>query len=563
MQDENLEYQVYEMNGDLGGKWLVNRYPGCQCDTPAHIYNYSFCPNPCWPSYYATAPSIHHYLKDTAAKYDCEKYFKYRHKVTSAMWNEEAGQWHIKVLDMTKGIELEDWCNVLVNATGFLQNPKWPKIDGMDRFQGQLVHSALWDESIDVTDKKVAIIGIVAESITLFARSPTWITAPPSQPSPSCNQLVDESNSYLASTQLTFKTNPGSLLAHRRGLTDERNATFKASGGGRSPRAETQEACRKSMEDRLQVGTSEKGRKIAERLIPKFSVGCRRVTPSKDFLETLLNDSVNCVFVGRKPNSSETGHGTSIEAFTERGIMLSHMAREEQKEEREFDVVICATGYEAAYIPSFDLVGRKGASLAERWGCGHGDGGSDPECYLGTTVSRFPNYFMFLGPNSPVANGGLVQAIQAQGMYIYKCLRKLQTQGIRSMEIRQDVMDEYNEHTQAYLRGSMWTEGCRSWYKRAGNGENDGGGKVIGIYPGSAFHFVEMMRYPRWEDYKFDYTGGRLVQAKNGVPNRPNRFLFMGNGFTRREARGRSIGDTCVSSFGEYWDLMELPQIYD
>ncbi|KAK4171059.1 putative Sterigmatocystin biosynthesis monooxygenase [Triangularia setosa] len=582
MQEENLEYQVYEMNGDLGGKWLVNRYPGCQCDTPAHIYSYSFCPNPHWSSYYATAPSIHHYLKATAAKYDCERYVKYKHKVTSAVWNEESGQWYLKILDMAKGIVFGDRCNVLVNATGFLQpyvdcssygTPKWPNINGMNRFKGQLVHSALWDESVQVADKNVAMIGIgssgvqilpevakEAKTITLFARSPTWITSPPSRPSPSSNQIVDEDNNYPASAQLSFETNPDSLLAHRRDLANERNGTFKASGGGRSPRSEAQEACRKSMERRLQIETSEKGRRIAQRLIPNFSVGCRRVTPSKDFLEALLDDKVDCVFMDPPLNQAEAGLGTSIKTFTELGIMLERPEDKGGKEELHFDVVICATGYEASYIPSFNLVGRDGVTLSEKWSGGHKGGGSDPESYLGTTVSGFPNYFSFLGPNSPVANGGLVQAIQAQGMYIHKCVRKLQTQGIKSMEVKWDVMDEYNEHTQAYLRGSMWTEECRSWYKREGNGEE---GKVIGIYPGSAFHFVEMMRHPRWEDYKFDYSSSDVGGGQNRRLSRLNRFTFMGNGFTRREDRGESIGDTCVTSFDEYWGLMELPWIYE
>ncbi|KAK0659142.1 putative Sterigmatocystin biosynthesis monooxygenase [Cercophora samala] len=573
MQGENLDYQVYEMNGDLGGKWLVNRYPGCQCDTPAHIYNYSFCPNPHWPSYYATASSIHHYLKDTAVKYDCERYFKYGHKVTSAVWDQEAGEWCLTVFDMSKGIEFEDRCNALVNATGFLQAPKWPNIEGMDLFKGQLVHSALWDDSVDIADKNVAIIGIgssgvqilpevakEAKSVTLFARSSTWIACPPSKPPASPTQSVDVNTNHSSSAQLTSNSNPESLLAHRRTLANERNATFKASGGGRFPQSQAQEACRKSMESRLQVETSEKGRDIAKWLIPNFSVGCRRLTPSKDFLETLLDDKVECVFVDPQSANAAGKPGTSIKTFTEQGIMLSHPTSEQDEAERHFDVVVCATGYEASYIPSFELVGRDGVRLAGRWSSRDGDGGGDPECYLGTTVYGFPNYFMFLGPNSPVANGGLVQAIQAQGMYIYKCVRKLQTQGIRTMEVQKAAMDEYNEHAQAYLRGSMWTEGCRSWYKRVGKGGEE---KVIGIYPGSAFHFVEMLRHPRWEDYEFVYRTVSEAGGRDGSSIRQNRFEFMGNGFTRREDMGKSIGDTCVETFEQYWDLMELPDIHN
>jgi hypothetical protein len=271
------------------------------------------------------------------------------------------------------------------------------------------------------------------------------------------------------------------------------------------------------------LGPSEKGKKIAEWLLPDFPVGCRRLTPGPGFLEALGQDNVECVWDG-------------IASISETGILTS------DGRHLDIDAIICATGFDCSYQPRFQLIGRNDVSLAQRWQDG------DPECYFGTMVSGFPNYFMFIGPNSPISNGGLVQGIQAQAIYIYKCIDKMQTQTIRSMDVSREAMDDYNEHSQAYLRTSVWAEACSSWYKR---GTKDG--RVVAIYAGSAFHFVAMMRHPRWEDYVFDYVDGKAS----------NRFAFLGNGFTKREARDMTIGDTQTLDFEDFWKLMELPPIYD
>lgn len=157
----------------------------------------------------------------------------------------------------------------------------------------------------------------------------------------------------------------------------------------------------------------------------------------------------------------------------------------------------------------------------------------------------------FIGPNSPVSNGSLVQAIQMTGVYIYNCITKLQTQGIKSMTVSHEAVRDFNEHSQAWLQDTVWAAPCRSWYKR---GTADG--RIVGVYSGSCFHFAEALRDPRWEDYNFDYT----------TPSSPrgniNRFAYLGNGLTVREARGGGIGGTQTQNFDSYWNLMVLPEIH-
>lgn len=392
-----------------------------------------------------------------------------------------------------------------------------------------------------------------AKHVTLFSRSPTWI-APVT--TPTCSALadgspfVDSELNYTATTQARFLTDPQLLQRYRASLADGRVDAFKALGGGRQPNATLNGQFAEGMKSRL--GQSQKAQDIARNIVPVYPVGCRRITPGSGFLEALMQDNVEAVW-------------GKISHVTETGIYSLQDNRH-----RAYDAIICATGYDYTQTPSFALRGRNGEDLAHRWTRG------PPEAYFGTTVSGFPNYFTFVGPNSPVTNGGLVQAIQAQGMYIYKCIAKIQAQGIASLDVKRDAMDDYNVHAQAYLGTSIWTGPCSSWYKQGTKT-----GRVVAIYPGSAYHFAAAMRQPRWEDYEFDYavalgdyeehssSGGDGDGGKDKndevrpAPRPKNRFAYLGNGFTKCEASNRSVGRTQTLSFDEFWNLMELPAIYD
>jgi hypothetical protein len=133
-------------------------------------------------------------------------------------------------------------------------------------------------------------------------------------------------------------------------------------------------------------------------------------------------------------------------------------------------------------------------------------------------------------------------------MYIYQWLNKLQTEGYQSFQVQNEVTEEYNEHIQEYLERTVWTRGCRSWYKR---GTIDG--PVIAIYGGTSFHFMEAIKRPRWEDFNLQ----RMQEA------RTNRFAWLGNGFTLRETKKESVGATQTLDFEEYFNLFNLPEIHD
>ena len=166
----NCDFAIYEKNGDLGGTWLENRYPGCACDVPAHAYTYTFEPNPDYSRYYVGSLEIHGYLKAVTKKHNLEKYIHHYHKLTSAIWNDEEGLWDLELevsLPDSQPSLFKRQCNVLLNAGGLLNNWKWPSIPGLNSYKGHLCHSAQWNSNFEWKDKIVAVIGSGSSAIQI------------------------------------------------------------------------------------------------------------------------------------------------------------------------------------------------------------------------------------------------------------------------------------------------------------------------------------------------------------------------------------------------------------
>lgn len=363
-------------------------------------------------------------------------------------------------------------------------NWKWPNINGIHSFEGTLIHSARWNEDYDFTGKKVAVIGIGSSgiqivpqlakqvgSMDLFVRSKTWIS-----PAPGINEPTDQDPDMDPDYNFTEETlelfkDPVVLRSYRAAIMDRRIDNFKRAMADSEMQQKAQALFRHSMTERL--GNSAKGLKAQQMLLPDFPVGCRRQTPGPGFLEALIKDNVDLRW-------------DDVESITEKGI------RTRSGEVKEYDAIVCATGFDTTFKPSFPVVGRNGVDLAQKWQADR------PKAYFGVAVPDMPNYFCFVVPNSPISNGSLVLGIQATAIYIYKWLEKLQCESISSFEVQHDVNEEYNQHIQKYLERTVWTRGCRSWYKR---GTIDG--PVTAIYGGTTFHFLEALKNPRWEDFTF------------------------------------------------------------
>ena len=166
-KDGLADVTVLEKADDIGGVWRENTYPGAACDVPSNLYSYSFATKTDWGRRYAEQPDILGYIQDTADLFGLRKWCAPGWK-SSAEYDDHTATWQVAT---SSGEVLE--ANVLVPATGQLSRPAFPKIPGLDTFAGPLSHSAEWRHDVDLTGKRIAVLGTGASAIQLcpvFAR---------------------------------------------------------------------------------------------------------------------------------------------------------------------------------------------------------------------------------------------------------------------------------------------------------------------------------------------------------------------------------------------------------
>jgi cation diffusion facilitator CzcD-associated flavoprotein CzcO len=367
---DNYELQIYDKNSDVGGTWLENVYPGCTCDIPSHSYQFPWAKNPNWSAYYSSSKEIWQYFKDISIEYGLDKYIKLRTTVKEAIWNEEKGQYQVKLVD-ADGKDFEDWCDVLLNGTGVLNSWKWPSIPGIDVFKGKLMHSAAWDTSYDLTDKTVAVIGGGSSAVQIipaiqpkvkqliaYLRSPVWVTTGFGAKHAGPGGTNFE---YSQEQIQKWKANPEEYEKYSREVEGELNKRFTLMHTNGKDQAASRKLIADLMSERLNNKALEK------HLVPNFALGCRRMTPGSRYLESLSDPNVKTVHTG-------------VTKLTENSVI------DENGGEHQVDVVICATGFETSFKPHFQLTGRNGAVIQDQFG-------DFPQAYLSVTVPNFPNFF--------------------------------------------------------------------------------------------------------------------------------------------------------------------------
>ncbi|KAJ5983102.1 hypothetical protein N7481_005201 [Penicillium waksmanii] len=493
---EFVDHTIYEARSDVGGTWLINNYPGVQCDVPSHIYAFPFDPNPNWSRFYSSGAEIEEYIKSTVEKWNLDRDIQLNTKVTSATWDEDTGRWNLTVEH--NGEQREDYCDVLISAQGVLVHHSWPDIPGLHDFKGHITHSAHWDHNYDYSHKRIAVIGNGSSGIQItpqmaklpgtevvnFMRSPAWVyyRVPPSK---HLGRDVEDANPAYSEEEISKFNDPESHKQYRKAIISRTNKAFRLFIKG-----ENNEAA-------VKFGTQQMAEKLnhdpvlCEKLIPKWEVGCRRVTPGPGYLEAFA-----------KPNCNLSN--STITKITENAV---HTA---DGKIFECDVVICATGFDVSHRPHYPIVGQNGSNLADKWA-------DEPESYLSVATSDFPNYFIMMGPNCLGGHGSLVESLNWTGDYFVKWIKKIATEDIKYVVPKKSVEDAFGKYGDEIHKTLVWTGGCKSWYKR-----NRVDGRVTALFGGSAILFNQMISDIRPEDFNIEY-------------NSINPFRFMGNGFTEYE----------------------------
>ncbi|KAH0841637.1 putative sterigmatocystin biosynthesis monooxygenase stcW [Fonsecaea pedrosoi] len=499
---ENVEHVIYEKNGDI---------------VPSHSYVYNFALNPYWSELYSSSDSIWKYLDRVCRVWDLRKYMQFNSRVIEATWNEDLGKWMLKV-EQTYSDEstsvLEDECDVLIQATGMLNNPKLPQIQGLGSFKGRVVHTAQWPDDFTAaewTGKKIVIVGAGSSSIQatpgmqpyakelhVFIRSKSWLASV--QPNyglkPVCEARISLAQPQQRDTDIrvqgsqeeqeSFARDHAKLVSQARvyeaGANRVWKALFKDSPEQEALRSRFQQIMRDELEDETLV----KG------LVPDFAVGCRRTSPGRAFMQAL-----------KKPNVFP--HFTALAKVRETSVIGA-----DGSEIADVDAIVLATGFDTTYLPRFNVVGMNGVSLRAKFT-------PNPDSYLGIGVPDFPNFILTFGPTFPVLTGSVTASISAVADYAIQMIKKIQAEDLLSVCPRQDVTDQFNEHCQTMLHGTVWEDHCNSWYKRPSDG------RITAVWPGSALHFQEVVRHPRWEDFH--------IKSRNKL----NMWAFLGRGFTRTE----------------------------
>lgn len=384
------------------------------------------------------------------------------------------------------------------------------------------MHSADWDHSFDYSHKRIAVIGngssgiqILPEmaklngaEVTSFQRGPTWVVSR-HQPAKLMGRVsvealfwgVDNADeSALCSLQDDPNPNPeyteedkqklrdpGELRKYRKTVQSGINKNFKLFVKGSQYNAEMTEFAKKQMSTALNNDPE-----LCKKLIPKYELGCRRVTPGNGYLEAFTRKNVHLT-------------NSPIDRVSSDGIHTADGTF------HRFDVIVCATGFDISQIPTFPLVGRDDVSLAEKWK-------DEPESYLSLACPTMPNLFFFTGPNATVGHGSLIFSLDWSAEWMVRWIRKMAHEDIASIAPKQDVVDEFVRYGDQIHKTLTWTGGCRSWYKA-----NRINGRVTATFAGSAILYEKLVNGPlRGEDFDIRYRNA-------------NRWRFLGNGFTEYE----------------------------
>jgi cation diffusion facilitator CzcD-associated flavoprotein CzcO len=465
LQKAGIDFLVLEKGDEFGGTWRDNVYPGAACDVPSHMYCFSFEPYR-WSRTYAKQPEILDYQKHVAKKYNLYRDTRFNSAIQSAEFNDEQSYWTVTT---TAGVVYRS--RAFVSARGALHMPTYPNLKGLHDFKGINIHSAEWDHSIDLTGKRVALVGTgasaiqlvpeiakIAGQLTVFQRTPAWVLPKLDFP-------------YKEATINKFAQKPLSRWLYRKQIywTLESSAT----GFVLDPRI--MKIPQMLAYKHLRVVKSKKTR---DSLTPNYTMGCKRILMSNNYLQSFNQTNVRLV--------------GAVDSITENSVISGGISH-------EVDVIVFCTGFDVTEKGAqFDIKGKGGLELNKHWENGM-------QAYLGITTHNFPNAYFMAGPNTGLGHNSIIIMIEAQARYVGQALKYMKNQECESLEVKQEDENQFNDKLQAQMSKSVWTSGCASWYL-------DASGKNTTVWPSFTFNYVLQTRTFNPEMY--DVKGG-VPESKN------------------------------------------------
>ncbi|MCA9503557.1 MAG: NAD(P)/FAD-dependent oxidoreductase [Spirochaetaceae bacterium] len=456
MQAGLTNFVILEKSDRIGGTWNHNRYPGCACDIPSHLYSFSFEIKRDWSRPYAPQPEILDYLDGVAEKYGVLPFCRFGDGVRRAVWDEASARWTLE-LESGRSVEAE----IVVSAIGMFNDLVFPAIPGLDEFAGTCIHTARWSWEHSLAGERVAVIGSAASAVQLvpevakeaarvhlFQRSANWV-------------LPKEDDPYTEAQLEHFRNDPDAARAVRQEIFDGIEA-----GKAFVDRSIGEELEAAALGNMAVVEDPE----VRAKLVPTHKWGCKRPLFSNDYYPAFNRPNLELV---TEP----------IERITRDAVVTA------DGRARTVDTLVLATGFEATrYLSAIDVVGRGGVSIHEAWKDG-------AQAHFGVTTAGFPNLFMLYGPNTN--QGSLITMIEWEADHALRLIRHLVDEDLAWVDTRPEPMALFNERLQKEIATiEPWQDGCSNYYRSPS-------GRVVTQWPHSMGAFRDALAAIPLEDYEF------------------------------------------------------------
>lgn len=424
------DYLIVEAADGPGGTWYWNTYPGIAVDIPSFSYQFSFEQSPDWSRVYAPGGELRGYAEHCVDKYGLRPRIRFGTTVAAATFDDEYNLWRV---DLGSGEQVT--ARFLINASGVMTTPKTPDIEGLASFAGPAMHTARWDHGVDLTGKRVAVIGtgasavqVIAEiapivkQLKVFQRTPIW-----------CFPKLDAPISRAARIAMRV---PGGRTVQRLLSQAFVEFTFPLAAN-----YFTLNPFARNMDEagRAYLRSQVHDPALRDRLTPRYAVGCKRPGFHNTYLSTFNRDNVELI---TEP----------IARITESRVLTTDGAS------HDIDVLVLATGFvmidpDAA---TYAITGPDGRSLAQFWD------ENRMQAYEGVSVPGFPNMFTVFGPYGYVGSSYFA-LIEAQTRHIVRCLTQARRTGARRVEVSAQANDRYfTEMMRKRHRQIFWQPTCKN-----------------------------------------------------------------------------------------------------
>ncbi|MFM8856094.1 MAG: FAD-dependent oxidoreductase [Actinomycetota bacterium] len=481
LEQAGVSFEIIEKNADVGGTWLENTYPGCRVDSSNHVYSYSFAQRHDWPYHFSTQDVLLDYFRSCTDRFGLRGRMSFHTEVEQLTWQSDTSRWAVSLHDTASGARRTVHADAVISAVGQLNRPKIPDIPGMSSFAGPMFHSAQWRSDVDLSGKRVAVIGTGASgiqlipeiargaaSVAIFQRTPTWLF-----PVPHYHEEVPSGFQWL------LKTVPGYAQWYRftlfwratEGVLPSCVVDPTWDDGGLSVSVSNREL-RDLLTTYFEHVLADRP-DLIEKVVPSYPPASKRIVlDNGSWLKTLKRDNVSLIT-------------ESIDHIDVDGIVT----RDGQRV--DVDVIVSATGFDAAnFLTPMQVIGTDGRNLHREW-----DG--DARAFLGMAIPGFPNFFCIYGPNTNiVVNGSIIFFSECESTYILGCLEMMLRKDLASIEVKRAVHDSFNERIDLGNKQMAWgVASVNSWYRNST-------GRVSQNWPFSLLEFWELTRHPEMAEFE-------------------------------------------------------------